>query len=130
MPRVVVDTNIMLRAIKGEDRVVRWLNAVEGNPVFPCFIVMELIASCTKKEDGIILQRSVIDVYDIYWPNTDVIKHAYDLVRDNQNLARRLKVIDALIAACVMDLHARFYTYDNDFANVPGLKKYSPEILP
>jgi predicted nucleic acid-binding protein len=130
MPPVVVDTNIMIRAIRGEERVMRWLNSVNGDPIFPCFIVMELIASCTKKEDRAVLQRNVIDRYGIYWPNPNVIKRAYELVRDNQNLARRLKVIDALIAACAMELHAKLYTNDNDFANIPGLKKYRPEILP
>ncbi len=130
MANIVVDTNIMIRVIKGDERTIKWLNSVQGKPVFPCFIIMELIAGCNSKEDRIKLQRQVIEWYSIYWPDAALLKKAYDLVKDNQGRARRLKVVDALIAACAMTLHAKLYTDDNDFIDIPGLKKYSPELLP
>src|SRR5450755_3262212 len=130
MDRIIIDTNLSIKIIKGNPQVVRWFRSVEGKPTFPCFIIMELFAGCNSNEDRDGLKTKIIERFGVYWPDDKVIIRAYRLVMSDQNLARRLKVADALIAACAMELHARLYTDDNDFANVPGLKKYSPEILP
>jgi predicted nucleic acid-binding protein len=132
MGPVVIDTNIMMKIIRGNQQLIRWFKSISGYPIFPCFIIMELFAGCRSKAERTSIQREIIDIYGVYIPNDKdgVIIKAYKLVEENPNLAPRLKVADALIAASAMRLHARLYTEDNDFANVPGLKKYSPEILP
>ena len=132
MGPVVIDTNILMKIIRGNQQLIRWFNSIQGQPVFPCFIIMELFAGCRGRDERIAVRREIIDVHGVYIPNDKdaVIIKAYKLVEDNPALAPRLKVADALIAASAMRLHAKLYTDDNDLANVPGLKKYSPEILP
>jgi len=51
-------------------------------------------------------------------------------MKDNYRHGYKIGVVDALIAACAIALHAKMYTLDNDFRPVPGLKKVAPYQLP
>lgn len=129
MAKAIIDTNVMIHVLRGEQQAAKWFNILEEEVVFPCFVLMELIVGCDTKEELAKVEK-LIKPRSVYWPSQKDIRKALEIVRDNYRHGRKVKVIDALIAACAMTLHIKLYTEDNDFNNIPGLKKHSPFILP
>src|SRR6478752_1702326 len=117
----VVDSNVMIQALRGNPLAIKWLSTLEDKIILPCFIVMELIKGCDTREELARLD-SFLARYSIYWPAPEDCQRAVDIMKDNYRHGYKMGVVDALIAACAIALHARFYTLDNDFRPVPGLK--------
>ncbi len=128
MAVAVIDTNIMIQALPGNPITKKWLARVEDRITLPCFVVMELIKGCDTRDELTRLD-SFLTPYTIYWPNQEDCRRAVSIMKDNYRHGYKMGVVDALIAACAIALHAKLYTLDHDFRPVPGLKKLTPYQL-
>ncbi len=51
MAAAVIDTNIMIQALRGNPITMKWLATVEDKITLPCFVVMELIKGCDTRDE-------------------------------------------------------------------------------
>ncbi len=107
---IIVDTNIVVYLLNGNERVAELLN---GNDIYLSFIT----PSEKRKIQSFIEQCFVIDI-------TSSIKQNVIRLRENN----KIKLPDAIIAASAIDYDLPLFTSDKQMSNIKELSAFIIEV--
>lgn len=118
---IIVDTNIVVYLLNGNERVAELLN---GNEIYLSFITelelfgkKDLTPSEKRKIQSFIEQCFVIDI-------TSSIKQNVIRLRENN----KIKLPDAIIAASAIDYDLPLFTSDKQMSNIKELSAFIIEV--
>jgi tRNA(fMet)-specific endonuclease VapC len=68
---ILLDTDVMVDILRGFEKAVRWLEAIEEQETgLPGLVAMELIQGCKNAKDQRLLEEAFA-AYQLYWPDWD-----------------------------------------------------------
>ncbi len=130
MTVIILDSNIAIQVMRGNQLLLKWLSSLDGAIYFPSVVVMELIRGCRTREEREAVEQFVTRHGLIYYPTERDHYRAMQIIDEHYRAGDELGVVDAIIAACAMKLHAKLYTSDKNLHRVRGLKAEAPYKRP
>lgn len=64
----LLDTDIMIDILLGQEPALLWLDSLEEAPGLPGYVILELMNGCKNKQEMLQLKKS-LDIFSIYWPS-------------------------------------------------------------
>jgi len=122
---LVIDTNVLVGVLRRKPPALKWLNSATNETfIVPGFVVMELVAGCENAQELADVDE-LMKKFTVYWPNEKGVARALGYFRSYYR-SHGLGLVDALIAACAVNLHIPVCTNDQGFRAIPRLKVISP----
>lgn len=124
--RACLDTDVLVKCLRGIPSALDWLNSHPAEDMFvPGIAAMELAAGCRNKIELKQVQRLLKD-FEVVWPDAQDSQRAYELLIAYR-LSFGLGIPDALIAAIVLNRSATLYTFNlRHFQAIAGLAAKRP----
>jgi predicted nucleic acid-binding protein len=123
---VLVDSDVLIDALRGYPPALTWLASLGADPVVvPGIVAMEVVAGCPDKHA---LQRTEAELalHRIVWPTEADCTAAYGLLR-TLRLPHGIGLLDCLIAQTALGLGVSLHTFNTrHFSVVPGLTTVQP----
>jgi len=106
----LLDTDILVDIQRGYEPAVEWFESLAELPHIPGFVVMELVQDAPNKRE---LQKvlGLVEPFPVIWPVENDCQRALSDF-SAYHLSHNLGLLDALIAACVLGVSARLYTFN------------------
>lgn len=121
MSKYLIDTNIFIDALRGQEISANFLRANYSNSVVSYITFNELIQGADNKKNLINLEE-LISLYEINYSSSDISRRATNLVREFY-LKNGLKILDAIIASTALELNLVLITQNiKHFKFIKGIK--------
>ena len=65
--------------------------------------------------------RQILNLYEIVWPNSDLVRISAQLRSERERVGRRLNTGDAWIASTALLLECPIVSHDRDLSDIPDL---------
>jgi len=120
MEIVLLDTNILIEILKGNDKTISKIEALEAKLSISSITVMELYYGALNKAELAKLEKFV-SLFNIIELNENISKKATMLVKRYAK-SHTLDIPDSLIASTALVLNAKLVTYNTkDFKYIDGI---------
>ena len=124
MEIVLLDTNILIEILKGNDKTISKIEALEAKLSISSITVMELYYGALNKTELGKLEKFV-SLFNIIELNENISKKATILVKRYAK-SHTLNIPDSLIASTALVLNAKLVTYNTkDFKYIDGIMLYA-----
>jgi len=124
MEIVLLDTNILIEILKGNDKTISKVEALEAKLFISSITVMELYYGALNKTELGKLEKFV-SLFSIIELNETISKKATILVKRYAK-SHTLDIPDSLIASTALVLNAKLVTYNTkDFKYIDGIVLYA-----
>jgi len=124
MEIVLLDTNILIEILKGNDKTISKIEALEAKLSISSITVMELYYGALNKTELGKLEKFV-SLFNIIELNENISKKATMLVKRYAK-SHTLDIPDSLIASTALVLNAKLVTYNTkDFKYIDGIMLYA-----
>jgi len=124
MEIVLLDTNILIEILKGNDKTISKIEALEAKLSISSITVMELYYGALNKVELVKLGKFV-SLFNIIELNDSISKKATMLVKRYAK-SHTLDIPDSLIASTALVLNAKLVTYNTkDFKYIDGIMLYA-----
>jgi len=124
MEIVLLDTNILIEILKGNDKTISKIEALEAKLSISIITVMELYYSALNKAELAKLEKFV-SLFNIIELNENISKKATRLVKRYAK-SHTLDIPDSLIASTALVLNAKLVTYNTKgFTYIDGIVLYN-----
>ena len=121
MEIVLLDTNILIEILKGDDRTITTIETLEAKLSISSVTVMELYYGALNKTELVKLEKFV-SLFNIIELNENISRQATKLVK-NYAKSHALDIPDSLIASTALTLNAKLVTYNaKDFKYIDGIE--------
>jgi len=121
MEIVLLDTNILIEILKGNDKAIKKIEALEAKLSISSITVMELYYGALNKTELVKLEKFV-SLFNIIELNENISRQATKLVK-NYAKSYALDIPDSLIASTALTLNAKLVTYNaKDFKYIDGIE--------
>ena len=122
---VVVDTSVVSNLFRGGDIAEYYSRRLTGRRLVVSFQVIEELWFGAYKYGWGEKRKSELgkhlELYEIIWPNHELIDVCANLRTSAETVGRRLNTADAWIAATALYLKCPLASHDRDFSDVPNL---------
>ena len=130
---VIVDSNIWIEAFtKGNIQIAARLAQMESEGkrlLIVSVVKMEVLYTSIPAESFKELKTS-LDRFELYYPSQHDLEVAIDIMLETRRAGRGMSPIDAIIAACAVNLRLPVCTLDKDFqAFVAKASSYHIRII-
>ena len=117
---IVLDTNVLIEILKGNEETIKTVHAFNEGLVISSISVMELYYGAINKAEIKKLEKFV-SLFKIEHLNENISMKSTMLIKAYAK-SHNLDIPDGLIAATVLILECRFFTYNlKDFKYIDGL---------
>jgi len=124
MEIVLLDTNILIEILKGNDKTISKVEALEAKLSISSITAMELYYGALNKTELGKLEKFV-SLFNIIELNENISKKATILVKRYAK-SHTLNIPDSLIASTALVLNAKLVTYNTkDFKYIDGIVLYA-----
>lgn len=125
-PGVLIDTDILIKIYRGNERHKRVLKDLSPNLILSCITQMELLIGCNNKKMQDEVEEN-LQSYKILLLNTQIISIANEIIKKH-SFSHKMSVADNFIAATALFYSLELYT-DNKkhFDFIEELTLFSPD---
>lgn len=121
----LLDTDILIDIQRGHPAALAWFAALEELPSAPGFVVMELIQDAQNAQQVRQVLKLVAPLSAV-WPSKAACEQALSDFT-TYHLSHGLGLLDALIAACAVELSATLCTFNvKHYRMIPNLVTEQP----
>ena len=127
MEKIVLDTNILIEILKGNEPITSKLEAVKADFCISSITVMELYYGALNKAELFQLKR-FMSLFEVIELNTNISSVATELIFEYAK-SHNLAIPDSLIAATAINYNLKLYTLNiKDFRFIDGLELIDTKI--
>ena len=123
---IVLDTSVVSILMRRGASATYYLERTEGRRAVISFQTLEeLWFGAYKRGWGdrqMNALRQSLDLYEVLWPNIDMVYISAHLRSQQEYAGRRLNTADSWIAATAIALGCPLASHDRDFSGIPGLE--------
>ncbi len=120
MEKIVLDTNILIEILKGNQDIVQKLESLDFAYAISSISAMELYYGAINKAELFKLQK-FISLFEVLELDKEISKIATELIFEYSK-SHNLDIPDSLIAATAIDKSLKLYTLNiKDFRYIEGL---------
>ena len=120
MEKIVLDTNILIEILKGNQDIVQKLESFDFTYAISSISAMELYYGAINKAELFKLQK-FISLFEVLELDKEISKIATELIFEYSK-SHNLDIPDSLIAATAIDKSLKLYTLNiKDFRYIEGL---------
>ena len=121
----LLDTDILVDVLRGFAPAVRWLAGFNEAPGVPGFAALELLQGCRNEKEAQNVE-SLLKPLVIVWPSAAQCEQTREQF-PRWYLSGGVGVLDALIAACAVELQATLHTFNvRHYRTIEGLSIETP----
>lgn len=125
-PRIIVDTDIVIKIFRGDKEKRELLQSVEGELGLSVITAMELMNGAKSRKREFEVSKT-IKVYFLFPLTNKIGIKAFSIVK-KYHLEYSVLVADAIIAATAIDNKLQLYTDNvNDYSFIEELELYKPQ---
>jgi len=127
LEKIVLDTNILIEILKGNEPITSKLEAVKADFCISSITVMELYYGALNKAELFQLKR-FMSLFEVIELNTNISSVATELIFEYAK-SHNLAIPDSLIAATAINYNLKLYTLNiKDFRFIDGLELIDTKI--
>lgn len=125
-PRIIVDTDIVIKIFRGDKEKRELLQSVEGELGLSVITAMELMNGAKSRKREFEVSKT-IKAYFLFPLTNKIGIKAFSIVK-KYHLEYSVLVADAIIAATAIDNKLQLYTDNvNDYSFIEELELYKPQ---
>ena len=120
MEKIVLDTNILIEILKGNQETVINVQSFENELCISAITVMELFYGAINKAEVKKLENFIL-LFTVIYPNENISRKAINLVKQYAK-SHTLDIPDSIIASTALTLECELFTYNTkDFKYIDNL---------
>lgn len=123
---LVVDTDVLIGALRGEDRTATWLASIEPQALgIPVLVLMEILLGARDKQEQRVVSEELARYVNLHLESGDS-QNAQQWF-EQFHLSHGIGIMDSLIAAVAVRVGKPLYTFNlRHFQVIPGLDARVP----
>ena len=120
MEKIVLDTNILIEILKGNQETVTKVQSFENELCISAITVMELFYGAINKAEVKKLENFIL-LFTVIHTNENISRKAINLVKQYAK-SHTLDIPDSIIASTALTLECKLFTYNTkDFKYIDNL---------